>query len=285
MNAEQALDDVAGQALVGRRERQLLDDSSVRAMARLLASRCRRPEPWIRAAVATIDRFQREVALGDLPGLLAAGRADLGQADRSLLQIVRRHDGLSGGQLASLALGPRLWWTTAGVPVAWRPLSTALGSVPMPGRETDPDVRLLLLAVIGTGATEKELLEVRVKDAGRLDATGTLIPDLQAEPLALVYRDAQDGTEHVTFLSYEARAALHERLAERGQLGPDDPLLLPSDRVAQASAGASTSSKALIGAGNDVNVTMCRATGDFFRAWGMPGARFDIRNTPPEEPQ
>ena len=33
----------------------------------------------------------------------------------------------------------------------------------------------------------------------------------------------------------------------------------------------------MIGAGNDVNVTLCRATGDFFRAWGMPGARFDAR--------
>jgi hypothetical protein len=33
----------------------------------------------------------------------------------------------------------------------------------------------------------------------------------------------------------------------------------------------------LIEAGNDLNVFMCRMTGDFFREWGMPGARFSAR--------
>lgn len=271
-------DPVARRALAGRRELGLLDDPSVLAVARLLVGRCRRPEPWVRAAVGTLDRFRREVAAGDLPGLLTAGRADPGEAERSLLRLAVRHDGLTGGQLASLAFGPRLWWTAAGVPVSWRPLSAAAGSGPLPGRRTDPDVRLLLLAVIGTGATEAELLGVRVRDAGRLDATGTVVPDLRAEPLAVAYRSEQDGAGHVTFLSYEARTALHDRLAVRGPVGPDDPLLLPAERVAAASTAARSTATALIGAGNDVNVTMCRATGNFFRAWGMPGARFDSSN-------
>lgn len=269
---------IARQALAGRRERVLLDDPSVLAVAEMLALRCRGPEHWVRAAVATIDRFRREVADGDLPALLARGRADPTVADASLAHLARRHDGLTGGQLASLAFGPRLWWTLAGVPVAWRPLTGVDGGLPMPSARTDRNVRLLLLAVIGTGATEAELLGARVRDAGRLDADGTLVPDLSAEPLAVAYRGAQDGGEHLTFLAYEARTALQDGLASRGPLGPDDPLLLPAGQADAASEGVRASSAALIGAGNDVNVTLCRATGDFFRTWGMPGARYDLRN-------
>jgi hypothetical protein len=231
----------------------------------------------VRAAIGTLDRFRREVAGGDLAGLLAAGRADPAAAERSLLSLGHRHDGLTGGQLASLAFGPRLWWTAAGVPVRWRPLRTAPPSRPLPGRTADADVRLLLLALIGTGATEAELLGVRIRDAGRLDAAGRLVPDLDAEPLAVAFRDGDTGAEHVTFLSAEAGAALHDRLAVRGPVGPEDPLLLPPDRTEAVAAGARATSTALIRAGNDVNVALCRATGDFFRAWGMPGARFDSR--------
>ena len=36
----------------------------------------------------------------------------------------------------------------------------------------------------------------------------------------------------------------------------------------------------LIEAGNDVNVSTCRVTGEFFRQWGMPGARFEARAQP-----
>ena len=61
-------------------------------------------------------------------------------------------------------------------------------------------------------------------------------------------------------------------------MGDDSPLLLPAARHAAASDRLRETSAALIGAGNDVNVTLCRATGDFFRAWGMPGARFDARS-------
>ncbi len=278
MTAPEGPAGIARQALAGRRERVLLDDPTVLAVAEMLVRRCRRPEHWVRAAVATIDRFRREVAADDLPALLDAGRADLAVAEASLDRLSRRHDGLTGGQLASLAFGPRLWWTTAGVPVSWRPLTGSDGSLPLPGSRTDRDVRLLLLAVIGTGATEGELLGAHVRDAGRLDAEGGLVPDLSAEPLAVAYRSAEDGAEHLTFLSYEARAALQDGLAARGALSPDDPLLLPAGQAGAASEGVRASSAALIGAGNDVNVTLCRATGDFFRAWGMPGARFDLRN-------
>lgn len=88
----------------------------------------------------------------------------------------------------------------------------------------------------------------------------------------------------MTFLPFEARAAVQERLAG-GHPGPNEPLLLPGDAAAAASSAAAVRSAALISAGNDVNVSLCRATGDFFRAWGMPGARFDARRSapPPDE--
>lgn len=273
---EATADDVARAALTGRREVVLLDDPSVRAMTRLLVSRWRRPAPWVRAAVATLDRFAREVASNDLPGLLRQGQADPSLAVRSLEQLARRHDGLSGSQIASLSFGPKLWWTAAHVDVPWRPVSEVRSTTPpIPSALTDAGVRLLLLAVIGSGATQEELLQVRVRDAGRLDADGVLVPDLYAEPLAVSYPPADGGPPHLTFLSYEARQALLDGLVGRGTLGPDDPLLLSPAAAAVAAVTALRTARSLIDAGNEVNVTTCRATGDFFREWGMPGSRFD----------
>ncbi len=57
----------------------------------------------------------------------------------------------------------------------------------------------------------------------------------------------------------------------------DAPLLAESDGsqvTAQSVARARRRSRALIRAGSEVNVTLCRATGDFFREWGLPGSRF-----------
>ena len=278
-------EELARGALVGRRELVLLEQPSVLAVGVLLASVCRSAAPWVRAAVGTLDRFAREQADGDLEALLVAGRSDPLHAQHSLTRLAHRHDGLTGGQLASLAFGPKLWWTAAGVPVPWRPLSTAGSTVPLPNKLTDPDVRLLLLAVIGSGATQAELLAVRTRDAGSLDAHGRVVPDLSAEPLAVRYAPADGTPERITFLSFEARAALHARYAEHGTPGPEEPLLLPPSVVAATSSAASATATALIAAGNDVNVTMCRATGDFFREWGMPGARFDPPGTVPETTQ
>ncbi|GAC1653113.1 MAG: hypothetical protein NVS4B8_28440 [Herpetosiphon sp.] len=94
------------------------------------------------------------------------------------------------------------------------------------------------------------------------------------------------GSKRITFLSFQARAALLadlEQRAERGiSVAADAPLIIrPNGKPATAAtiAYARRRNQALIQAGNDVNVTMCRATGDFFRGWGMPGARFTERHS------
>ena len=277
-------------ALAGRKERALLAEPSAAAVGAVLAARCRNPAPWIRAAFGTLGRFAVEVADGDLAALLERGQADVAVAERSLARLAFRHDGCTAGQLAALAFGAKLWWRLAGVDVSWRePITGQPALRPIPGIAAGGDndarhVRLLLLALVGTGLTAAELLEVRVRDAGSLDAAGCLVTDLAAEPLALEYQPSEGGERRLTFLPFEARAAVCERLGGRPP-DPDEPLLLPADAAAVARAAVAARSTALISAGNDVNVTLCRATGDFFRAWGMPGARFDARRSaaPDEE--
>lgn len=280
-------------ALAGRKELALLDEPSVAAVAAMLAARCRNPAPWIRSAIGTLGRFAAEVAHRDLTALLKRGRADVAVAERSLARLQVRHDGCTAGQLAALSFGPKLWWRLAGVDVPWRePVTSRRMPPPIPGIAAQGDrdardVRLLLLALLGTGLTVEELLGVRIRDAGSLDAAGRLVPDPDAEPMALEYSPAEGGDRRLTFVPFEARAAVRERLGNR-RPGSDEPLLLPAAAAAAASMAVAGRSAALIGAGNDVNVTLCQTTGDFFRTWGMPGARFDARtSTPPndEEPR
>jgi hypothetical protein len=90
--------------------------------------------------------------------------------------------------------------------------------------------------------------------------------------------------ERITFLTYHARLALLEDLATRRDAGlpagPDAPLIAGDDgrpATRDTLGRARRRSAALIEASNDVNVALCMATGDFFRAWGQPGARFESR--------
>src|SRR5713101_1206433 len=63
-----------------------------------------------------------------------------------------------------------------------------------------------------------------------------------------------------------------------GELANAEAPLIARRDGSPATAGTVTYARrrnaALIQAGNAVNVEVCRATGDFFREWGMPGARF-----------
>jgi hypothetical protein len=261
-------------ALAGRREAALLALPSVGRMAGLLAARCREPS-WVRTLVASLDRFQALTGTADLEALLEAARADQAAADRSLAALAGALDGRPDAAVAGLAMGPKVWFRLGGVPVAWRPLPAAVPARELPVVGADAGHRVVLLALIGSGLHRAELLRVRLGDLGSLDADGWVLPDPEAEPLAVRFEQRRGRTaERITFLSFAARRAILDDLDRRRRagldVGPDAPLV--ADRVAVA--GARRRSGALIQAGSTLNVDMCRKTGEFFRSWGMPGSRF-----------
>jgi hypothetical protein len=269
-------------ALAGRRERSLLELPSAARMAAVLAERCREPS-WIRTLVASLDRFQRLGGHDDLEALLAAARADPPLADRSLIGFARALDGQPDAAVAGLAMGAKVWFRLNGVPVAWRPLPAAAAARRLPAAGlADPVERLLVLAPIGSGLHLAELLRVRVGDLGSLEVDARLLPDPEAEPLAVRYQQRRGRQAvRITFLSFAARAAVLEHLARRRldglDTGPEAPLVAgPDGRPAGRAevTRARRRSNAIIRAGSRLNVELCRKTGEFFREWGAPGSRF-----------
>jgi hypothetical protein len=274
-------------ALAGRRERALLELPSVGQMAAVLAERCREPS-WVRALVASLDRFRLLSGHHDLEALLAAARADPRVADRSLAAFAAALDGQPDAAVAGLAMGPKVWFRLGGVPVPWRPLPTAVAARNLPEAGLpDPADRVLVLAPIGSGLHLAELLRLEVGDLGSLDAGGRLLPDPEAEPLAVRYQQRRGRpVERITFLSFAARGAVLDHLAGRRlagvDTGPRSPLVAgPDGRPASraAVARARRRANAIIRTGSNLNVELCRKTGEFFREWGLPGSRF----TPPRE--
>jgi hypothetical protein len=272
-------------ALAGRRELHLLELPSVTRMAGVLAERCREPS-WIRTLVAALDRFGQLTGQRDLEALLAAARADPAVAERSLAALALALDGHPDAAVAGLAMGPKVWFRLNGVPVAWRPLPAAAAARRLPEAGlAGPGERLLVLAPIGSGLHLAELLRVRVGDLGSLDAGGRLLPDPEAEPLAVGYTQRRGrSADRITFLTFVARTAVLEHLARRRRdglgTGPAAPLIAgPDGRPIGSSevARARRRSNAIIRAGSNLNVDLCRKTGEFFREWGEPGSRFTPR--------
>jgi hypothetical protein len=268
--------------LAGRRERSLLELPSVAGMAAVLAERCREPS-WVRTLVASLDRFRQLGGHDDLEALLAAARADPAVADRALVGFARALDGQPDAAVAGLAMGAKVWFRLNGVPAAWRPLPAAAVARRLPEAGlADPAERLLVLAPIGSGLHLAELLRARVGDLGSLDVGARLLPDPEAEPLAVRYQQRRGrSAERVTFLSFPARTAVLEHLERRREdgldTGPDAPLVAGPDGRPAGRAEidrARRRSNAIIRAGSNLNVDLCRKTGEFFREWGLPGSRF-----------
>jgi hypothetical protein len=276
--------------LAGRREEALLELPSVARMVDVLERRCREPS-WIRTLVPALDRFATLTGVDDLEELVDAAKADPGVADAQLLALGHALDGQTDVAVAGLAMGPKVWFRLNGVRVTWRPL---------PARWTQPPIasgssrdRLVLLGLIGSGLYLAELLRVRLGDLGVLDTDGDVIADLEAEPLAVRFQQRRGRVaKRVTFLSFAARQAAVDELAHRRRegmdVGPDAPLIAADDgRPATRAAVMSARQRAnsLIRAGNHLNVDLCRTTGDFFRTWGMPGARYTQRAATSETEQ
>src|SRR5436305_5163585 len=289
----------ATRVLEGRREGELLAFPSVRRMTDILSKRCRE-QSWVRTSVATLDRFRTMTGYSDLEALREQALADPVVAEGALASFAAALASYTESQVSALAMGTKIWFRLNGIAVPWRPLggissSSILAAIDQQGIE-----RVILLALIGSGLQLAELLRLRVGDVGSLDADGRLIPDVEAEPLALQFTPRRGKqVERITFLTYQARQALLASLEQRADksavgainrplrpigainrmypLDLDAPLLAQSDGStvsAEGVARARRRSRALIRAGSEVNVTLCRTTGDFFREWGLPVSRF-----------
>jgi hypothetical protein len=271
----------AADILAGRRERALLASPSVRRMAELLAVRCREPS-WVRTSVASLERFRTLTGHHDLEVLLERARAEPAAAERALGALASALAGATASQVAGLAMGPKIWFRMNGVMVPWRPLPGVPAPPLLMGTELAGLDRLVLLALIGSGLHLAELLRLRVGDVGSLDMAGRVIPEVDAEPLAVQHTPRRGRTgERITFLTYQARQVLLADLTQRanaGQsIGREAPLLARRDGSAATRASVARARRlnaALIRSGNAINVELCRTTGDFFRVWGLPGARF-----------
>jgi len=294
----------ATQILAGRREGELLAFPSVRRMADILSQRCREPS-WVRTSVASLERFRTMTRHADLEQLLKEAVADstinvnmaeassdttkhvtppvgvrAGVAEQALTAFASALSGYTESQISALAMGAKIWFRLNGVALPWRPLPGIPSSPVLSTGGAQETERLVLLALIGSGLRLAELLRLRRGDVGSLDTEGRLIPDIEADPLAVQYTPRRGKQiERITFLTYSTRQAL---LASLEQIPPhiidlDAPLIAQSDgskATVVSVARARRRSKALIRAGSDVNVALCRATGDFFRDWGLPGSRF-----------
>jgi hypothetical protein len=269
--------------LEGRREQALLAFPSVQRMADLLAVRCREPS-WVRTIVASLARFRSLTSQPDLEWVLAEARQDPLLAEASLLRLAGQLVGYTDSQVAALAIGPKVWFRLNGVPVPWRPLP---GSSTPPPAGIDRDVGgttgAVLLALIGSGLRRSELLRLRLGDLGSLDAQARVIPDLEAEPLAVQYTAlAGRQGKHITLLTFPARQALRRYVAGRSARGEaltaEAPLIARRDGSAASNATIARAirlSSSLIRSVSDVNLELCMTTGEFFRTWGLPGSRFD----------
>ncbi len=265
--------------LAGRREGELLAFPSVQRMADILAQRCREPS-WVRTSVATLERFRTLTGHADLEMFLAQARAQPAMAEETLASFASALCGYTDVQVSALAMGAKIWFRLNGVAVPWRPLPGMASPAVLSTGTAHETERIILLALIGSGLSLAELLRLRRRDIGSLDAQGGLIPDMEADPLAVQYIPRRGKPiERITFLTYSTRQALLASLTHDPlqSLDLDAPLITQGDGSKATAASivrARRRSQSLIRAGSEVNVTLCRTTGDFFREWGLPGSRF-----------
>lgn len=270
--------------LAGRREGELLTFPSVCRMADILAQHCRE-QSWVRTSVASLERFRTMTGNYDLEMLLEQALAEPSVAEQALASFASALGRYTESQVSGLAMGAKIWFRLNGVNIPWRPLPGRTSSPVLTASDQQGVERVILLALIGSGLRLAELLRLRIGNVGSLDSEGLIIPDIQADPLAVEYMPRRGKPRtYLTFLTYQARQALLTSLEQRtthqtpaGLIDLDAPLIAQPDGspASRASvARARKRSQSLIRAGSDVNVELCRTTGDFFREWGLPGSRF-----------
>ncbi|HWZ17910.1 MAG TPA: hypothetical protein VNW73_03870 [Ktedonobacteraceae bacterium] len=271
----------ATRILAGRREGDLLAFPSVRRMTDILSLRCRETS-WVRTSVASLERFRAMTGYSDLEKLREQALAKPALAEQALSHFASALADYTDIQVSALAMGAKIWFRLNGIAVPWRPLGGTISAALLPTTGPQDAERVILLSLIGSGLRLAELLRLRIGDIGSLDNEGRLIPDIEADPLAVQFIPRRGKqVERVTFLTYQARSALLESLKRsisyRDSIRLDAPLITQADGSPVTTASVSRArqrSQSLIRAGSEVNVTLCRTTGDFFREWGLPGSRF-----------
>src|SRR5207248_2571300 len=227
----------------GRRESGLLAFSSVRRMTDILSKRCRE-QSWVRTSVATLDRFRTMSGYSDLEALREQALADPVVAEGALASFAAALASYTESQVSALAMGAKIWFRLNGIAVPWRPLGGMSSSS--------------ILATIDRQGIERVILLAPLEPRADTSAMGA---------------KHSNALHFVPLRPLRSIGAIHRTHA----LDLDAPLLAESDGsqvTAQSVARARRRSRALIQAGSEVNVTLCRATGDFFREWGLPGSRF-----------
>jgi hypothetical protein len=259
--------------LQGRRESELLAFPSVSRMAEILSQRCREPS-WVRTSVASLERFRTMTGNLDLEVLRERVLAEPVVAEQVLASFASVLASYTDIQVSALAMGPKLWFRFNGIAVPWRPLPgvTKSSTFTIPNQlGTD---QIILLALIGSGLRLAELLRLRIGDIGSLDSEGHLIPDAEADPLAVQFIPRRGKpVERITFLTYQTRQVLLTSLKQR--FATEHAIDLEAPLIVSSAVQARQRSRSLIRAGNEVNVALCQTTGNFFREWGLPGSRFE----------
>ena len=271
----------ATRILAGRREGNLLAFPSVQRMTDILSLRCRETS-WVRTSVASLERFRAITGYADLEALREQALTEPALAEQTLSRFAGALAAYTDIQVSALAMGAKLWFRLNGIAVPWRPLGGTLSPALLPATDPQGAERVILLALIGSGLRLAELLRLRIGDIGSLDREGHLIPDSEADPLAVQFTPRRGKqVQRITFLTYQARQALRASLEHARAVGDalplDAPLITQADGTPATNASVTRArhrSQSLIRAGSEVNVTLCRATGDFFREWGLPGSRF-----------
>ena len=271
----------ATRILAGRREGDLLAFPSVRRMTDILSQRCRESS-WVRTSVASLERFRAMTGYADLEALREQALAEPALAEQALARFAVALAAYTDIQVSALAMGAKLWFRLNDIAVPWRPLGGTISPALLPATDPQGAERVILLALIGSGLRLAELLRLRIGDIGSLDSEGHLISDIEADPLAVQFTPRRGKqVERLTFLTYQARQALLASLEQSITVGDamqlDAPLITRADGMPATNASVTRArqrSQSLIRAGSEVNVTLCRATGDFFREWGLPGSRF-----------
>ncbi len=274
--------EVAKRALRDRRELTLLEVESIQKVVEFLAINTVKPDQWIRNAVMTIERFSNEILGGDLTAGLKKGQEDSFEAEMMMQRYLDLHRDLTPVQIASLVLGPKLWFSLNGVNIDWKNNIKAEGRAHIANSKNgnfNPAVRLFLLFLCGTGFEYSHLKTLKLKDFGRIGTNGKLVPNLASSPLVIEFE--QDGERKITFLGEEAREAMVNYIVEN-QLKSEDFLFGTPEEFQKLQDIAEKRGRMIIDSVNEVNVTLCSTVGNFFKEWGIPGRNFFKENNLPD---